>query len=132
MGFSFRFASTRTSTLFGKAGPSVWATWSLQKEKRPDQEEYMEKARRFTERYSVYALFWGRHLGLPSLLRGDVTHPEWPLQAATLDFLEAESLFAAAGFPGLPVVSAAEKQKQPHVCFSRGVGHVEFWMLEPV
>lgn len=94
----------------------------------------LTRARWFIERYSVYAAWpWGRG---PLLLRGDVEHPTWPLQSATLDELNADTLFEAAGFSKSELSPTCSKNSEsgletPHVCFSRGVGPVDFWMLEP-
>lgn len=118
--FVFTFASQRKGC---GAQPSVSGRWRL----RPsggERDDWMERARWFTERYSVYAAF---PLGAgPLLLRGDVTHPEWSVQPAVVEELEAEPLLAAAGFPGV-----CRDGSERHVCFARGVGPVEFWMLEP-
>mmetsp|Transcript_67290 Transcript_67290/g.219156 ORF Transcript_67290/g.219156 Transcript_67290/m.219156 type:complete len:317 (-) Transcript_67290:230-1180(-) len=120
---AFEFGSSRA---VGRGRPAVSARWRRREgHSSPDDEEkFKARARWFVERYSVYAAWpWGRG---PILLRGDVQHPSWPLEAVDLEALDAEPLVAAAGLPG--VTKAAE----PHVCFSRGVGPVDFWMLEPV
>lgn len=124
-GFMFAFGSQRKGR--GKQ-PRVSGRWRLGAPglagQAPPPEGWLGRAKWFTERYSVYAAFpWGAG---PLLLRGDVTHPEWEVQPAVLEELEAEPLLAAAGFPGV-----AARAAEPHVCFSRGVGPVEFWMLEP-
>lgn len=114
---AFGFSSVRIG--WRRDMPAVHACWDVAGEPAEP-----ERARWFVERYSVYAA-WPFSRG-PVLLRGDVQHPVWPLQGATLERLDAEPLLAAAGLPG--VAGASE----PHVCFSRGVGPVDFWMLEPV
>jgi len=130
--FIFEFSSERCN-----GGPTVSARWRLQCTGGASagmEESDLVRARWFVERYSVYAAWpWGRG---PLLLRGDVTHPSWPLQSATLDELDAEQLLAAAGFPELGLEVARSKDDHsslnaPHICFSRGVGPVDFWMLEP-
>lgn len=122
----FEFRSSRS--LGGR--PSVSARWTLKRQGHSVQgsaaeaEKFRARAAWLTERYSVYAAWpWGRG---PLLLRGDVQHPSWPLDAVDLQALDAKELLAAAGLEG--VAGAAD----PHVCFSRGVGPVDFWMLEPV
>jgi len=125
--FVFQFSSERCYS-----GQAVSARWRLP---GTDMEESdLVRGRWFTERYSVYAAWpWGRG---PLLLRGDVEHPRWPLQSATLDELSAEQLLTSAGFPELASVATVSENDNssltvPHVCFSRGVGPVDFWMLEP-
>eukprot|EP00928_Gymnodinium_smaydae_P064674 TRINITY_DN47951_c0_g1_i1.p1 TRINITY_DN47951_c0_g1~~TRINITY_DN47951_c0_g1_i1.p1 ORF type:complete len:335 (+),score=57.60 TRINITY_DN47951_c0_g1_i1:134-1006(+) len=120
-GFAFEFSSLRVG---GSA--SVTARWRLADDAAfAERDRFEERARFFVERYSVYAAWpWGRG---PILLRGDVTHPPWKVQPAVLESLEAEPLFAAAGLKDVASGSA-----KPHVAFSRGVGPIEFWMLEPV
>lgn len=128
--FVFDFSSIRTGLT--KEGPAVSARWRLggssagSKEDEAEEELFAARARFFVERYSVYAS-WPLGRG-PVLLRGDVQHPPWPVQRATLEALDAEPLLAAAGLPG---IAQGPKAQKPHVCFSRGVGPVEFWMLEP-
>jgi len=124
-GFVFEFSSVRQG-LRRKQGAAVSARWRLSAD-AGDQELFAERARWFVERYSVYAS-WPLGRG-PVLLRGDVQHPPWPLQPAVLDELDARSLLEAAGLHG---VADGPGAQQPHVCFSRGVGPVDFWMLEPV
>eukprot|EP00746_Dinoflagellata_sp_MGD_P018058 gnl/MRDRNA2_/MRDRNA2_141816_c0_seq1.p1 gnl/MRDRNA2_/MRDRNA2_141816_c0~~gnl/MRDRNA2_/MRDRNA2_141816_c0_seq1.p1 ORF type:complete len:304 (-),score=43.67 gnl/MRDRNA2_/MRDRNA2_141816_c0_seq1:23-934(-) len=125
----YEFSSTRLSCwsfLFRQA-PDVSAKWSTKlpvKESGSEAEGWEERARWFVERYSVYAAF---PLGNgPFTLRGDVTHPKWPLEHVELEELNAAPLLLAAGFS--PKVLLTE----PHVCFSPGVGPIEFWMLEPL
>lgn len=125
--FVFQFRSER---VYG--GQVVSARWRLQDTEM--EESDLERGRWFTERYSVYAA-WPLGRG-PLLLRGDVEHPRWKLQPATLDELSAEPLLTSAGFPELASVATFSKNNDsslpvPHVCFSRGVGPVDFWMLEP-
>uniref|UniRef100_A0A7S1B1A6 Uncharacterized protein n=1 Tax=Noctiluca scintillans TaxID=2966 RepID=A0A7S1B1A6_NOCSC len=124
--FVFTFESRRSG--FGQQ-PTVSARWRLGEAATEGVEDakWTEKARFFVERYSVYCS-WPLGKG-PVLLRGDVEHPSWPLQHAIVDALDAEPLLAAAGLPHLTQGSSNEAR---HVCFSRGVGPVEFWMLEPV
>lgn len=122
--FVFEFSSVRTG-LRGKR-PAVSAHWRLGGGSE-DQELFEERAQWFVERYSVYAA-WPLGRG-PLLLRGDVQHPPWRVEPAALEALDAAPLLAAAGLPG--VVDSSEAAR-PHVCFSRGVGPVHFWMLEPV
>mmetsp|Transcript_121088 Transcript_121088/g.353855 ORF Transcript_121088/g.353855 Transcript_121088/m.353855 type:complete len:304 (+) Transcript_121088:83-994(+) len=125
-GFTFEFASRRGLL---RKGPAVSARWRLPMdgEGGEEQELFAERAQWFLERYSVYAAWpWGRG---PVLLRGDVQHPPWAVRPAALEALEAAPLLEAAGLRG--ICDGPEAQK-PHVCFSRGVGPVEFWMLEPV
>jgi len=93
-------------------------------EEEADPGKFAERARWFVERYSVYAA-WPLGRG-PVLLRGDVQHPSWPLQRAAIEHLDASTLVEAAGLPGI------FSNEPAHVCFSRGVGPVHFWMLEPV
>lgn len=130
--FVFEFSSQRS-----KGGPAVSARWRLSEEKNGATEMLdsdLARARWFVERYSVYAAWpWGRG---PLLLRGDVEHPTWSLQSAVLDELNADTLFEAAGFSKseLPLTCSKNSEsglETPHVCFSRGVGPVDFWMLEP-
>mmetsp|Transcript_101954 Transcript_101954/g.243055 ORF Transcript_101954/g.243055 Transcript_101954/m.243055 type:complete len:277 (+) Transcript_101954:56-886(+) len=121
-GFSFEFSSRRS----GLRHPTVTARWRLPEAEGFDaggnDEEFKRKAAWFVERYSVYAAWpWGKG---PLLLRGDVQHPAWPVQRAALEALDAQPLLQAAGLEIGDV--------EPHVCFSRGVGPVEFWILEPV
>lgn len=136
-GFTFQFSSTRLG--FGPFGrrPEVSASWQLRRNaaargeptdgKQEEEELFRARATWFIERYSVYAAFpWGSG---PILLRGDVQHPPWHLLRAELVSLSAEPLLAAAGLPGL---TKGPEAQEPHVCFSRGVAPVEFWMLEPV
>jgi len=68
------------------------------------------------------------------ILRGDVQHPPWVVQPAVVESLDAQSLFEAAGFTGAGVahLGSVTGGEKPHVCFSRGVGPIDFWMLEPV
>jgi len=114
---SFAFSSFRIGS-----GACVSASWDI-----TETLQEPERARWFVERYSVYSAWpLGGRRG-PVLLRGDVQHPPWPLKGATVQQLNAEPLLAAAGLPGV-----ANGAAQPHVCFSRGVGPVDFWMLEPV
>lgn len=126
-GFSFSFSSVRWRG-FGRPA-SVSARWRLRGggggEALP--ERFLERARWFVERYSVYAA-WPLGCG-PLLLRGEVQHGPWAVQPAALEALDAEELLAAAGLPRL---AGSPGAREPHVCFSRGVGPVEFWMLEPV
>lgn len=131
--FVFSFASQRQSW----SAPSVTASWHLQSSGDTAgnlEGSSLTRAQWFTERYSVYAAWpWGRG---PFLLRGDVQHPCWPLQAAFLDKLDAGQLLTSAGFPELALAATIDatgdsKTAAPHVCFSRGVGPVDFWMLEP-
>lgn len=121
--FTFEFSSVRV----GWRRPSVTARWQLGGSSAGDEGSFLARAQWFTERYSVFAA-WPGGLG-PLMLRGDVQHPTWPIQPAVLKSLEAQTLFAAAGFPDLGSMDA--NGVQPHVCFSRGVGPIEFWMLEP-
>eukprot|EP00931_Biecheleriopsis_adriatica_P040321 TRINITY_DN23104_c0_g1_i1.p1 TRINITY_DN23104_c0_g1~~TRINITY_DN23104_c0_g1_i1.p1 ORF type:complete len:308 (-),score=55.39 TRINITY_DN23104_c0_g1_i1:61-945(-) len=124
--FIFDFSSTR-SGIFRK--PAVAARWQLKSGDSQHAEDFGRRARWFVERYSVYAA-WPLGRG-PVLLRGDVTHPPWPVQSASLEFLDASELLSAAGLHELADLHHKDVIK-PHVCFSRGVGPVEFWMLEPV
>jgi len=123
-GFIFEFASERRG-LFSR--PTVSARWRLgggdEGADARDEGEFQQRAKWFCERYSVYAS-WPMGRG-PVLIRGDVQHPPWPLQRATLESLDAEPLLAAAGLAGI-------MDSKPHVCFSRGASPIEFWMLEPV
>eukprot|EP00408_Alexandrium_pacificum_P045788 CAMPEP_0171258006 /NCGR_PEP_ID=MMETSP0790-20130122/54150_1 /TAXON_ID=2925 /ORGANISM="Alexandrium catenella, Strain OF101" /LENGTH=281 /DNA_ID=CAMNT_0011726157 /DNA_START=24 /DNA_END=870 /DNA_ORIENTATION=- len=126
-GFVFDFASQRSGLRARR--PTVSARWRLaaEAESAEERDVFHARARWFVERYSVYAAWpWGRG---PVLLRGDVQHPSWTVQPAVLEKLEAAPLLEAAGLQG--VCDGPEAQK-PHVCFSRGAGPVEFWMLEPV
>mmetsp|Transcript_68119 Transcript_68119/g.142294 ORF Transcript_68119/g.142294 Transcript_68119/m.142294 type:complete len:299 (+) Transcript_68119:206-1102(+) len=121
-GASFEAASTRR--LGGS--PSVQARWKLQgkADKLMENETFRKQGEFFVERYSVYAC-WPLRSG-PVLLRGDIQHAPWVVEPATLEALDAEQLFQAAGLEEfLPL-------QDPHVCFSRGVGPIDFWMLEPV
>lgn len=124
--FVFEFSSER----LGFKNPAVSARWRLRPGDGDIDAANAELARFFVERYSVYAAWpWGSG---PVLLRGDVQHHPWPLQSAVLDELNATELFAAAGFPELAAATRyAGIGNQPHTCFSRGVGPVDFWMLEP-
>lgn len=130
--FVFKFASKRWR------GPAVSASWRLQcasGSANDMQDSSLVRARWFVERYSVYTA-WPVGRG-PLLLRGDVQHPPWPLQSAFLDELDAGQLLAAAGFAEMAEAatlygSGDSNVAAPHVCFSRGVGPVDFWMLEPV
>jgi len=124
--FVFEFASERV----GCKSPAVTARWRLRSEDRDSGGLKDELANFFVERYSVYAAWpWGKG---PLLLRGDVQHPPWPLQSVALDDLDATQLIAAAGFPELALTARyCGIGNQPHTCFSRGVGPVDFWMLEP-
>jgi len=131
-GFVFEFASTRSG--WRQETPGVAARWRLAGPEAADgaaglddggKDTFATRATWFLERYSVYAAWpWGRG---PVLLRGDVQHPPWAVQRVVVEDLDADSLFAAAGLAGARDVEAA-----PHACFSRGVGPVDFWMLEPV
>mmetsp|Transcript_16819 Transcript_16819/g.29563 ORF Transcript_16819/g.29563 Transcript_16819/m.29563 type:complete len:279 (+) Transcript_16819:40-876(+) len=120
--FVFDFSSRRSGIWHR---PSVAARWRLASPAKEEDTDFGRQAKWFVERYSVYAA-WPFRQG-PLLLRGDVQHPSWPVQHATLEFLDASELLEAAGLKEL-----AEGDTKPHVCFSRGVGPVEFWMLEPV
>jgi len=126
-GFTFEFSSRRTG-IFNT--PRVSARWRLQlggSDLDEMDEDFTRRAKWFVERYSVYAAWpWGKG---PLLLRGDVQHPQWPLQRAVIESLDASELLEAAGWTEL---ASGESSSLPHVCFSRGVGPVEFWMLEPV
>ncbi|CAE7523278.1 yqjF [Symbiodinium natans] len=124
-GFTFTFSSTRSGLL---RRPTVSAQWHLLPETSGD-DKFSQRATWFVERYSVYAA-WPLGQG-PLLLRGDVEHPQWPVQPAALDHLAAAPLLEAAGLEQLAAQQRAG-EVQPHVCFSRGVGPVNFWMLEPV
>lgn len=129
----FEFASSRRRC---RAAPlEVTARWRLDRLNEPvattampanagePNTTFWARGRWFVERYSVFAAWpWGRG---PLLLRGDIRHGPWPLQRATLEELHAEALFEAAGLGGVT-------GEEPHVCFSRGVGPIDFWMLEPV
>lgn len=122
------FSSCRASCWpFSRGTPDVQAKWHVKAPADASQslpEEFEVRARWFVERYSVYAAF---PLGKgPITLRGDVTHPKWPLQEVELEELDAVTLLVAAGLP------ATILSEEPHVCFSPGVGPVEFWMLEPL
>lgn len=129
-GFTFEFSSTRYGIC---SPPRVSARWRLQSGNGSEHDGlcdtengFTRRARWFVERYSVYAAWpWGKG---PLLLRGDVQHPQWPLQRAVIESLDASELLQAAGWTEL----ASGENLAPHVCFSRGVGPVEFWMLEPV
>lgn len=125
--FAFEFSSVRVGGLWGKR-PSVTARWKIGSVNAGTRDEaFLERGRWFTERYSVYSA-WPAGRG-SILLRGDVQHPPWTLQPASLEALDAESLLTAAGLPGL---ASGPNAAKAHVCFSRGVGPVDFWMLEPV
>lgn len=122
------FSSARSSCWpFFTGTPSVQARWRVKAPadaSKPLPESFEARARWFVERYSVYAAF---PLGKgPLTLRGDVTHPRWPLQEVDIEQLDAVELLVAAGF------SAKILTQEPHACFSSGVGPVEFWMLEPL
>eukprot|EP00927_Polykrikos_kofoidii_P057075 TRINITY_DN51183_c0_g1_i1.p1 TRINITY_DN51183_c0_g1~~TRINITY_DN51183_c0_g1_i1.p1 ORF type:complete len:365 (-),score=40.72 TRINITY_DN51183_c0_g1_i1:189-1163(-) len=126
------FSSERVGRFGGRsAGPSVTARWRVELGTSGKQEQVRELGRWFVERYSVYAAWpWGRG---PILLRGDVQHKPWSLQPAALEELHAETLMAAAGFEGIGSLrnTGDTTSVEPHVCFSRGVGPIVFWMLEP-
>jgi len=130
--FVFKFTSERWSW----ERPAVHARWHLLTDKQAADinESVLERGRWFVERYSVYAA-WPLGCG-PVLLRGDVEHPCWSLQPAVVEKLDASGLLKSAGFPELASAAAfddiGEASVAPHVCFSRGVGPVDFWMLEPV
>jgi len=126
---NFAFSSTRLScwSFLFRRTPDVSARWRVNvsaNDSKSLPEEFEARARWFVERYSVYAAF---PLGKgPLTLRGDVTHPSWPLREVELEQLNATPLLVAAGFS--PKILLAE----PHVCFSPGVGPIDFWMLEPL
>mmetsp|Transcript_60117 Transcript_60117/g.143261 ORF Transcript_60117/g.143261 Transcript_60117/m.143261 type:complete len:314 (+) Transcript_60117:78-1019(+) len=129
-GFVFQFHSQRTwapgITSWSSSLPSVTARWRLDPGATP-ADDWHKQARFFVERYSVYAAWpWGSG---PLLLRGDVEHPEWKVEPVVIEHLDAEQLLTAAGLPS--VASSDECNEARHVCFSRGVGPVNFWMLEP-
>ncbi|CAK9001986.1 unnamed protein product, partial [Durusdinium trenchii] len=87
-GFTFDFSSRRTGIF---STPGVSAKWQLSGKSDEDRDEdFTRKAEWFVERYSVYAAWpWGKG---PLLLRGDVQHPEWPLQRAVIESLDASEL----------------------------------------
>eukprot|EP00435_Cladocopium_sp_Y103_P071652 s935_g38.t1 len=122
-GFTFEFSSTRCGMF---STPRVSARWHLQSGNASEHDglcdtenNFTRRARWFVERYSVYAAWpWGKG---PLLLRGDVQHPQWPLQRAVIESLDASELLQAAGWTEL----ASGQNLAPHVCFSRGVGPVE-------
>lgn len=116
----FGFSSVREGLRSER--PRVSAAWEV-----TEAVQEPERARWFVERYSVYSSWPLGGARGPLLLRGDVQHPAWPVQGATIKRLDAEPLLAAAGLHGVASAGA-----EPHVCFSRGVGPVDFWMLEPV
>jgi len=124
-GFVFSFSSVRKG--FGVNRPSVSASWRISTDPVQEDQLFEERARWFVERYSVFAAWpWGTG---PVLLRGDVQHPSWPVQRAVVESLDAQSLLAAAGVAD--AIADGPGMGKPHVCFSRGVGPVHFWMLEP-
>jgi len=124
-GFVFSFSSVRKG--FGVNRPSVSASWRISTDPVQEDQLFEERARWFVERYSVFAAWpWGTG---PVLLRGDVQHPAWPVQRAVVESLDAQSLLAAAGVAD--AIADGPGMGKPHVCFSRGVGPVHFWMLEP-
>mmetsp|Transcript_35682 Transcript_35682/g.81839 ORF Transcript_35682/g.81839 Transcript_35682/m.81839 type:complete len:305 (-) Transcript_35682:518-1432(-) len=127
--FTFNFTSKRSwcPGLASKGFPSVSARWKLDKGAAKSK-DWRDKARFFTERYSVYTPWPAA--GGPLLLRGDVEHPEWETEPVLLEHLDAEQLITAAGFPCKAASERAE-EVSGHACFSRGVGPVNFWMLEP-
>lgn len=124
--FAFEFSSVRV----GRHGKpiSVTARWKIGQEDPAELEKFAARGEWFTERYSVYTAWPAAGWCRPLLLRGDVQHPPWKLQPAALMALDAQPLLAAAGFGNL----ASSSTGKPHVCFSRGVGPIDFWMLEPV
>lgn len=132
--FIFKFSSERGYW----SGPAVSARWHLHSPSgshKGQEDRNLERGRWFVERYSVYVA-WPLGCG-PVLLRGDVEHPAWPLQSASLEKLDAGQLLAAAGFPEMTSAATFDGNSDshnapPHACFSRGVGPVDFWMLEPV
>jgi uncharacterized protein YqjF (DUF2071 family) len=122
--FVFEFSSVRVGRFREQA--TVTARWQIRDVSPGERETFMARGEWFTERYSVYSA-WPARGCAPILLRGDVQHPPWTLQPASLLALDAQELLAAAG---LHNVGGAGNE--PHVSFSRGVGPVDFWMLEPV
>mmetsp|Transcript_54465 Transcript_54465/g.117914 ORF Transcript_54465/g.117914 Transcript_54465/m.117914 type:complete len:304 (+) Transcript_54465:41-952(+) len=124
--FVFRFSSVRAG--FRREPAFVTARWRCCPKAENGEAGFEEKAQWFCERYSVYAA-WPAGRG-PLLLRGDVQHRPWPIQAASLVDLKAGSLLAAAGLPD--PAGGGPGGPNPHVCFSRGVGPIEFWIPEPV
>lgn len=127
-GFVFEFSSVRVGRFRQQA--SVTARWQIKNTKQDEQ--FVARGDWFTERYSVYAAWPGGMGRAPVLLRGDVQHPSWVLQPASLLALDAQPLFAAAGLGDIVGRGRGSEVVEPHVCFSRGVGPIEFWMLEPV
>lgn len=122
--FSFEFSSSRG--LRG-GGASVRARWKLAGEIGGCSPELASRAAWFVERYSVFTRWPSACAGL--ILRGDVQHPSWPLQPVEIAELDASGLMKAAGLSNLCGGLASQNM---HACFSRGVGPIHFWMLEPV
>jgi uncharacterized protein YqjF (DUF2071 family) len=133
--FVFEFSSKRLGCCKSRA--SVEARWKLSHDEASARDDtWRERGHWFVERYSVYASWPFQRLcaGGPLILRGDVQHPPWTLQPVNLESLDARSLFQAAGFTAANVaqLGCLVGESQPHIAFSRGVGPVDFWMLEPV